>query len=84
MRLKGPVDSATEPAAQPTAATAWSSKLQLRHFERRAVVYVRQSAARQVFNHRESAARRASFVSGHKGQRRSTAVFGRGKSIQPR
>ncbi len=38
-------------------ATTWSSKLQLRHLERTAVVYVRQSTAQQVLNHRESAAR---------------------------
>ena len=58
MKPKCPVDI----AAQPTAATAWSSKLQLRHFERTAVVYVRQSTAHQVLNHRESAARQYSLV----------------------
>ncbi len=62
MRPKGPVDTAAEPAAQPTAVTAWSSKLQQRHFERTAVVYVRQSTAHQVLNHRESAARQYALV----------------------
>ena len=44
------------------AATTWSSKLQQHHFERTAIVYVRQSTAHQVLNHRESAARQYSLV----------------------
>lgn len=44
------------------AATTWSSKLQQRHFERAAIVYVRQSTAQQVLHHRESAARQYSLV----------------------
>jgi DNA invertase Pin-like site-specific DNA recombinase len=47
---------------EPAAATTWSSKLQQRHFERMAIVYVRQSTAHQVVNHRESAARQYSLV----------------------
>lgn len=43
-------------------ATSWSSKLAERHFERSAIVYVRQSTTQQVLNHRESAARQYSLV----------------------
>lgn len=45
-----------------TAATTWSSKLEPHHYERSAVVYVRQSTAHQVLNHRESAARQYALV----------------------
>ncbi len=44
------------------ASTAWSSKLKSEHFERLAIVYVRQSMAHQVLHHRESAARQYSLV----------------------
>ncbi len=44
------------------AATAWSSKLEPHHYERSAVVYVRQSTAHQVLHHRESAARQYALV----------------------
>ena len=44
------------------ASTAWSSKLKSEHFERLAIVYVRQSTAHQVLHHRESAARQYSLV----------------------
>ena len=44
------------------SATGWSSKLQQHHFERTAIVYVRQSTAQQVLNHRESAARQYALV----------------------
>lgn len=42
--------------------STWSSKLQQHHFERSAVVYVRQSTQTQVLIHRESAARRNPLV----------------------
>jgi DNA invertase Pin-like site-specific DNA recombinase len=44
------------------SATGWSSKLQPRHLEGAAVVYVRQSTTHQVLNHQESAARQYSLV----------------------
>lgn len=45
-----------------TAAISWSSKLKSQHYERLAIVYVRQSTAHQVLHHRESAARQYSLV----------------------
>lgn len=45
-----------------TSVTAWSSKLKSDHYERLAIVYVRQSTAQQVLNNRESAARQYSLV----------------------
>lgn len=58
------VDAAREPDARraTAVATTWSSKLQQRHLDRTAVVYVRQSTAHQVLNHRESTARQYSLV----------------------
>lgn len=53
-------DSETRHAT--AVATTWSSKLQQRHLERTAIVYVRQSTAHQVLNHRESAARQYALV----------------------
>jgi DNA invertase Pin-like site-specific DNA recombinase len=52
-------------ATAPPAATlaSWpSTKLRERHFEGAAIVYVRQSTAQQVLNHRESTARQYSLV----------------------
>ena len=43
-------------AARPAGSTAWrTGKVQARHLERLAVVYVRQSSPQQVHEHRESA-----------------------------
>jgi DNA invertase Pin-like site-specific DNA recombinase len=53
---------APEVRHEPAATTTWSSKLQQHHFERTAIVYVRQSTAHQVLNHRESTARQYSLV----------------------
>ena len=48
---------------QGSASSAvWSSKLKPDHYERSAIVYVRQSTAQQVLHHRESAARQYSLV----------------------
>jgi hypothetical protein len=44
------------------SSAAWSSKLKPDHYERSAIVYVRQSTAQQVLHHRESAARQYSLV----------------------
>ena len=50
-------------AFQGSASSAvWSSKLKPDHYERSAIVYVRQSTAQQVLHHRESAARQYSLV----------------------
>ena len=64
MKPECTVDAAREPYARraTAVATTWSSKLQQRHLDRTAVVYVRQSTAHQVLNHRESAARQYSLV----------------------
>ena len=43
-------------------ATAAPSKFQQQHFERTAIVYVRQSTAQQVLHHRESAIRQYSLA----------------------
>lgn len=48
---------------EPTPAIGWaSSKLRAHHFEGAALVYVRQSTAQQVLDHRESTARQYSLV----------------------
>lgn len=44
------------------SSAAWSSKLKPDHYERWAIVYVRQSTPQQVLHHRESAARQYSLV----------------------
>ena len=44
------------------SAATWSSKLTSDHYERLAIVYVRQSTANQVLNHRESATRQYALV----------------------
>jgi DNA invertase Pin-like site-specific DNA recombinase len=64
MKPECTIETTTEPGARQESATAttWSSKLQQRHFERTAIVYVRQSTAHQVLNHRESTARQYSLV----------------------
>ncbi len=55
--------SATESATSPTPPIGWSStKLQSHHLEGAALVYVRQSTAQQVLDHRESTARQYSLV----------------------
>lgn len=58
------IDDSVEPIVRQSAAavTTWSSKLRPRHFERTAIVYVRQSTAHQVLNHRESTARQYDLV----------------------
>lgn len=57
------LDSTSGQRVMPgSAASAWSSKLKPEHFERLAMVYVRQSTAHQVLHHRESAARQYSLV----------------------
>lgn len=58
------LDSAAGQCIVPGSATssAWSSKLKSEHYERLAIVYVRQSTAHQVLHHRESAARQYSLV----------------------
>ncbi len=62
MKLNGTVESSANAAHQSAATTTWSSKLQKQHFERMAIVYVRQSTSHQVLNHRESAVRQYSLV----------------------
>lgn len=54
--------SSTNRSRDFTSAIAWSSKLESHHTERVAIVYVRQSTAHQVLNHRESAARQYALV----------------------
>lgn len=64
MRPECTIETSIAPEVRHESATAttWSSKLQQRHFERTAIVYVRQSTAHQVLNHRESTARQYSLV----------------------
>lgn len=64
MKPECTIETTTKPDVRQgsTAATTWSSKLRPRHFERTAIVYVRQSTAHQVLNHRESAARQYALV----------------------
>ena len=63
MKPECTIENTIAPEVQhaPAAATTWSSKLQQHHFERTAVVYVRQSTPHQVLNHRESTARQYSW-----------------------
>ena len=58
------IETAAQPDARQvaTTTTTWSSKLRQRHLQRTAIVYVRQSTAHQVLNHRESTARQYSLV----------------------
>ena len=49
-------------------ATAAPSKFQQQHFERTAIVYVRQSTAQQVLHHRESAIRHPSVAKNLSGE----------------
>lgn len=52
----------TDELQTASLATSWSSKLAERHFERSAIVYVRQSTTQHVLHHRESAVRQYSLV----------------------
>jgi len=64
MKPECTIETTTKPDVrqESASATTWSSKLQQRHFERTAIVYVRQSTAHQVLNHQESTIRQYSLV----------------------
>ena len=64
MSPKCELETAVEKTALQGAAsvTTWSSKLKSDHYERTAIVYVRQSTAHQVLHNRESTARQYSLV----------------------
>ena len=52
-----PTRSADDDCRKPIKESAWgTSKIQARHLDRLAIVYVRQSSPQQVLEHRESAA----------------------------
>lgn len=57
---KSPI--ATYELPRHASAMSWSSKLGPSHFERSAIVYVRQSTANQVLSNRESAVRQHSLA----------------------
>ena len=49
-------------AANAASAGQVSAKIQAEHLQRLAIVYVRQSSAKQVLEHRESTARQYAFA----------------------
>jgi DNA invertase Pin-like site-specific DNA recombinase len=55
-------DGSVSSSLDPVAVRLASSKIQAGHFERLAVVYIRQSTPQQVLENRESTARQYAFV----------------------